>query len=85
MRAFSTERLLELLRETSAKEAVNWSERKNYVVTDESIVKTSERDEMVAFLLEVSEHTKPIIKIKKINSNVSFLLRYANEKTCHLA
>ena len=59
LRAFSTERLLELLRETSAKEAVNWSERKNYVVTDESIVKTSERDEMVAFLLEVSGDTKP--------------------------
>lgn len=62
LRLFSTERLLEMLRETSAKETVNWSERKSYLVTDDSLVKNSERDEMVAFLLEVLY--KPLIDSK---------------------
>lgn len=52
-RKFSTDKLLELLRETSAKELVSWSERKSYVVTDDTIVKSSERDEIVAYILEV--------------------------------
>lgn len=52
-RKFSTDKLLELLRETSAKEIINWSERKSYVVTDDTIVKSSERDEIVAYILEV--------------------------------
>lgn len=76
LRAFSTERLLELLRETSAKEAVNWSERKNYVVTDESIVKTSERDEMVAFLLEVCEREDMSLSVETFSLFVHLLDRF---------
>lgn len=55
MRKFTSQRLLEMLHEISAKEAMNWSERRSYLVTDNSIVKSSERDRVVTFLLEVSE------------------------------
>lgn len=76
LRAFSTERLLELLRETSAKEAVNWSERKTYPVTDEAIVKSSERDEMVAFLLEVCERDDMSLSVETFSLFVHLLDRF---------
>lgn len=76
LRSFNTERLLEMLRETSAKETVNWSERKSYLVTDDSLVKNSERDEMVAFLLEVCERQDMSLSIDTFSLFVHLLDRF---------
>lgn len=58
-RRFSTEKLLDLLKNACLKEAIYWSGNRKYPDTDD-LVKSSERDEMVSFLLEVCD--RPDIK-----------------------
>lgn len=75
-RKFSTDKLLELLRETSAKELVSWSERKSYVVTDDTIVKSSERDEIVAYILEVCEREDMMLSTETFSLFANLLDRF---------
>jgi len=55
LRGFSSERLFELLKESYIKSLLYWTERKNFNSNETDFVKSSERDEMVAFLLEVCD------------------------------
>lgn len=55
-RRFSSDQLLDLLKNACIKEAIYWSGNRAYPDTDD-LVKTSERDEMVSFLLEVCDRS----------------------------
>lgn len=81
LRMFKTDKLVELLRDTLAKESINWSERKSKYwshLNDEQaeLVKRSERDEIVAFILEVCEREDMHIGVDTFALFVSLLDRF---------
>lgn len=74
-RRFSTEKLFDLLKNACSKEAIYWSGIRKYPDTDD-LVKSSERDEMVSFLLEVCERSDIKFSLDTFALCVSLLDRF---------
>jgi hypothetical protein len=72
---FSIEKLLSLLRDACHKEASNWTERKLYPETDD-LVTSIERDEIVAYLLEVCQREDMSFSIDTFSLFVILLDRF---------
>lgn len=72
---FSIERLLSLLKEACHKETNNWTERKQYPETDD-LVTSIERDEIVAYLLEVCQREDMSFSVDTFSLFVILLDRF---------
>lgn len=75
LKKFSTERLLELLKETYMKSSIGWTRRKPFPENDTEFVKTNERDEMCSFLLEVCDRPDMSLGVDTFALFVSLLDR----------
>ena len=74
-RRFSTEKLFDLLKNACLKEAIYWTGDRQYPDTDD-LVKTSERDEMVSFLLEVCDRSDIKFSVETFALCISLLDRF---------
>lgn len=75
LRCFSNDKLQMLLKDACLKESLFWTERKLYPEI-ENLVKYSERDEMVAYLLEVCERPDMSLSIETFCLAVTLLDRF---------
>ncbi len=73
--SFSMEKLLSLLKDACHKETNNWTERKEYPETDE-LVTSIERDEIVAYLLEICQREDMSLSIDTFSLFVILLDRF---------
>lgn len=74
-RRFSTEKLLGLLKNACSKEAIYWNENRTYPDTDD-LVKASERDEIVSYLLEVCDRSDIKFSVETFALCVSLMDRF---------
>jgi hypothetical protein len=80
LEAFSMEKLTELLKEACSKETIYWTDHKRFPET-EDLVTSIERDEMVAYLLEVCDRDDMSFSIETFALFTSLLDRFlANYK-----
>lgn len=75
LRCFSDEKLSEILKNACAKESIFWTERKVFAEMDD-LVNSSERDEMVAYLLEVCDRSDMSLSIETFSLTVTLLDRF---------
>lgn len=75
LKKISTERLLELLKETFMKSSICWTRRKPFPENDTEFVKTHERDEIVSFLLETCDRPDMGLNVDTFALFVSLLDR----------
>jgi len=75
LRVFSDEKLFDLLKDSCIKESIYWTERK-YFPASEELVTTNERDEMIAYLLEVCERADMSFSIETFTLTVTLLDRF---------
>lgn len=75
LRKISTERLMELLKETYMRSSICWTRRKSFPENDTEFVKTNERDEMVSFLQEVCDRPDMSLSAETFALFVSLLDR----------
>lgn len=77
IRSFRIEKLYELLKDLCLKESICWTERKSFPDNDTNdFVKSRERDEMVAFLLEACEREDMSLSAETFSLFVALLDRF---------
>ena len=77
LRKFTLEKLLDLLKDVCQKELVSFTERpRTFSTTNDDFVKSTERDETVAYLLEVCEREDMSLSIESFALFVSLLDRF---------
>lgn len=75
LRVFSDEKLSDLLKDSCIKESIYWTERRDFPASEELVTK-SERDEMIAYLLEVCERTDMSFSMETFALTVTLLDRF---------
>ena len=75
LRSFSDEKLFEILKDSCLKESIYWAELKFYPES-EDLVTPAERDEMIAYLLEVCERSDMSLSIETFSLTVSLVDRF---------
>lgn len=75
LRCYSDEKLQELLKDACLKESISWNEEKIVSESDEHVT-PAERDEMVAYLLEVCERTDMAFSIETFSLTVTLIDRF---------
>lgn len=79
LRCYSDEKLQELLKDACLKESISWNEEKIASESEEHVT-PAERDEMMAYLLEVCERTDMAFSIETFSLTITlvdrFLARY---------
>lgn len=77
LRSFNKDKLFELLKDSLLKESIFWqnSESRGYPNTDD-LVKSNERDEMVAYLLEVCDREDMSLSVETFALCVTLLDRF---------
>lgn len=75
LRSFSDEKLFDILKDGCLKESIYWAELKFYPES-EDLVTPAERDEMIAYLLEVCERPDMSLSIETFSLTVSLVDRF---------
>lgn len=75
LRCFSDEKLFDILKDACIKESIYWTERK-YFPDSEELVTAGERDEMIAYLLEVCDRTDMSFSIETFSLTVTLVDRF---------
>lgn len=75
LRCYSDEKLQELLKDACLKETISWNEEKIASESDEHVT-PAERDEMVAYLLEVCERTDMAFSLETFSLTVTLVDRF---------
>jgi len=75
LRCFSDEKLFDLLKDACIKESISWAERKTFTESEE-LVTPHERDEMLAYLLEVCERSDMALSIETFSLTVTLVDRF---------
>lgn len=77
LNTYSTEKLLELLKDSCVKESFNWTQRRIYYPDqDDEYVKSTERDEIVAYIMEICDREDMAFNIETFALCVSLLDRF---------
>lgn len=75
LRCFNDEKLFDLLRDSCSKESIFWTEQKSFPESEE-LVSPAERDEMMAYLLEVCERSDMAFGIETFSLTVTLIDRF---------
>jgi len=75
LRCFSDEKLFDILKDACIKESIFWTERK-YFHDSEELVTPGERDEMIAYLLEVCDRSDMSFSIETFSLTVTLVDRF---------
>jgi hypothetical protein len=77
---FSTEKLMELLKDTCSKESFYWTQRRFVAPTanqdDSDFVRSNERDEMISYILEICEREDMSFGVDTFSLTVSLVDRF---------
>lgn len=75
---FTLEKLLDLLKDTCSKESFYWTQRRQLSLgsDDDDFVKSSERDEIIAYILEICEREDMAFNIETFSLCVSLVDRF---------
>jgi hypothetical protein len=78
---FTTDKLMDLLKDTCSKESFYWTQRRTPVPSpashhDDELVKSNERDEMIAYLLEICDREDMSLSIETFSLATSLVDRF---------
>lgn len=76
LRCYSNEKLFDLLKNACLKESISWVERKIISESDDELVTPAERDEMLAYLLEVCDRSDMAFNIETFALTVALVDRF---------
>jgi hypothetical protein len=75
LRCFTDEKLFDILKDACIKESIFWTERKYFPVSEE-LVTSTERDEMMSYLLEVCDRSDMAFSIETFSLTVTLIDRF---------